>query len=461
MNKVIKAIFLQLYWYVIVYYGSEFQNILLVTSFILVGLNFIILKPQITKGHYVFTLILFILYGLVEESIFSAIGLVDYHQESFPLWFTSLWMMFLCYYGDIFNYLASKSWILHFFLGGIGGVFAFYGGTKISSIEAMTSYYYVAIFFSWAVFYPLSMKVFYGGFMWNKILDFSIIYSFDQTGFERHKEEYFKNITSDKNEKFLITGGTSGIGHALAKDLERLGDDILVTGRDEKKGNECVTDHISFLSFDMAELSSIKDFVKKLPTFDGVVLNAGGMTETFKLTKYQIEQQACVQLFGHFLLLEEMINQNKLKDSGRVVWVSSGGMYLKGLNLRAFFEDIGQDKVSQYAYIKRAQVSLLNQLAKRYENHKIFGMHPGWVDTAAVRNFIPGFYEKMKERLRSPREGADTILWLLKDRDNKQSGEFFFDRKKVRKSIYGLFHADKKQQEKLMNLLVESKTHLS
>ena len=39
-------------------------------------------------------------------------------------------------------------------------------------------------------------------------------------------------------------------------------------------------------------------------------------------------------------------------------------------------------------------------------------MHPGWVDTEAVRVSMPDFHKKFKDDLKSPDEGADTINYL-------------------------------------------------
>lgn len=39
-------------------------------------------------------------------------------------------------------------------------------------------------------------------------------------------------------------------------------------------------------------------------------------------------------------------------------------------------------------------------------------MHPGWVDTPGLQMSMPEFYTRMKERLRTPEQGADTALWL-------------------------------------------------
>ena len=39
-------------------------------------------------------------------------------------------------------------------------------------------------------------------------------------------------------------------------------------------------------------------------------------------------------------------------------------------------------------------------------------MHPGWVDTEALRVGMPEFYGKMKQNLKQADEGADTINYL-------------------------------------------------
>ena len=42
----------------------------------------------------------------------------------------------------------------------------------------------------------------------------------------------------------------------------------------------------------------------------------------------------------------------------------------------------------------------------------VFSMHPGWADTEGVRTSIPGFHKAFQDKLRSPEEGVDTIVWL-------------------------------------------------
>ena len=39
-------------------------------------------------------------------------------------------------------------------------------------------------------------------------------------------------------------------------------------------------------------------------------------------------------------------------------------------------------------------------------------MHPGWADTPGLAESLPGFHRRMRWALRTPAEGADTIVWL-------------------------------------------------
>ena len=85
--------------------------------------------------------------------------------------------------------------------------------------------------------------------------------------------------------------------------------------------------------------------------------------------------------------------------------------------------------VTAYAQTKRMQVVLTELLARRWAGAGIavHAMHPGWADTPSVRSSIPRFWRVMRQRLRTPEEGADTIVWLAVA-PALPSGRFWFDR---------------------------------
>jgi dehydrogenase/reductase SDR family protein 12 len=146
-----------------------------------------------------------------------------------------------------------------------------------------------------------------------------------------------------------------------------------------------------------------------------------------------IEFQCASQLLGHYFLFYWLHQNKKINSGARIVWVSSGGMYLKKLDLNSLFRQTDYDKVATYANVKRAQVTLVEELAKmnEFSDYNITVMHPGWVKTTGVKDALPGFFTFMNDRLRLPPEGADTIVWILLTSDKIDSGGFYFDRKKV------------------------------
>ena len=156
------------------------------------------------------------------------------------------------------------------------------------------------------------------------MLDKSIYFSFDRTGFERHSkafdDAYLKNICG---KSVLITGGTSGIGKSLVQTVIENGGKVDFTGRTLKN-----TDlEERFHSLDMNNHKDIMDLAKNLPSLDALVLNAGGMPEKYEeFNGY--ENQFSSQLLGHYVLLRKLIDLKKLNNQSKVVWMSSGGMYL-------------------------------------------------------------------------------------------------------------------------------------
>jgi len=67
-----------------------------------------------------------------------------------------------------------------------------------------------------------------------------------------------------------------------------------------------------------------------------------------------------------------------------------------------------------YARTKRAAVVLTEMWAGRLAatGITVHAMHPGWADTAGVQSSLPRFYRVTRPLLRSPDQGADTIVWL-------------------------------------------------
>ncbi len=293
--------------------------------------------------------------------------------------------------------------------------------------------------------------------MKNKMLDASIFWSFDQSGYLRHARNFKESYRFKKGTKALITGGTSGLGEATALELLGCGVDVTITGRNTKKADEILKRYpaLHFCKMDMSDWSVMDRLVNQVEELDYLVLNAGGMPESFQTNSEGVELQFASQLFGHYILSHKLKVAGKLKKEARIVWVTSGGMYLKPLHTDTIFKNDNYDKVENYANVKRAQVTLLPFFKEEFPEQIVTAMHPGWAATPGVAESIPGFSKFMDGRLRTPLQGADTILWLLCTKEALISGELYFDRKKVSPHFFWFTKKSSEHLHELQSLLTK------
>ena len=197
-------------------------------------------------------------------------------------------------------------------------------------------------------------------------------------------------------KKFVITGGTSGIGKEAARELARAGAHVTITARNAAKGAatvaEIARDRVDFKLLDLADLSSVRNFAKEFTApFDVLILNAGVMATPFALTKDKFEMQVGTNHLGHFALTGLL--QKQIKE--RVVAVSSqahrasriGNFSIDDLRNKA--KGIGAyNPWSAYAYSKLANLLFIHELERRQMRNnwglEAVAAHPGYADTNLI-----------------------------------------------------------------------------
>ncbi|MEM8996000.1 MAG: SDR family NAD(P)-dependent oxidoreductase, partial [Acidobacteriota bacterium] len=274
-------------------------------------------------------------------------------------------------------------------------------------------------------------------------------FSFDRSGFQRHAKR-FDPADLDRSmegRRLLVTGANSGLGRAAALRLAHLGAEVWLLCRSEERGRRALEDlklssgnpSLRLELIDVSDLASVEDFCARHRgvEIDALIHNAGILPSERRLTADDLEATWATNVTGPFALTWRLAPNLRLaaekRGEARVINVTSGGMYTQKMNLDDVnWERRDFDGVEAYAQTKRAEVILTELWAERFAGAgiQVHSMHPGWADTPAVREALPRFYRFTKNRLRTPREGADTIVYLAAAPGLREtSGQLYFDRR--------------------------------
>jgi NAD(P)-dependent dehydrogenase (short-subunit alcohol dehydrogenase family) len=281
----------------------------------------------------------------------------------------------------------------------------------------------------------------------SQVVDPFIVSSFDRTGFRIHSLTFRdQDLDVDLSDKrCLVTGANSGIGYETARALADLGAEVVLLCRNRERGEEAAeriraetgNPRVSLEVVDMSELASVRAAGARLASnpVDVLVHNAGVLPDERIETRDGLELTLATHVVGPFLLTRLLRASLEKSADGRVIWVSSGGMYTRRLQLSdPNWTTRDYDGVLAYAETKRAQVVLSELWAEELRGSptRVNAMHPGWADTPSVESSLPRFHQITRNILRTPAEGADTVVWLAAYPALRATGRFFLDRQERR-----------------------------
>jgi NAD(P)-dependent dehydrogenase (short-subunit alcohol dehydrogenase family)/peroxiredoxin len=277
----------------------------------------------------------------------------------------------------------------------------------------------------------------------GRLVDPFILSSFDRTGFRIHSLRFQPDdLDVDlAGRRCLVTGANSGIGFETSLALADLGADVVLLCRSRERGEAAAAQirertgskRVSLEVLDVSDLASVREAGARLgeAPVDVLVHNAGVLPDRRAETRDGIELTLATHVIGPFLLTKLLRRRLEASRDGRVIWVSSGGMYTRRLALDdPNWETRSYDGVVAYAETKRAQVVLAELWAEELAGTSVVvsSMHPGWADTPAVQTSLPRFHRATRRILRTPAEGADTVVWLAACPRARETGRFWFDR---------------------------------
>ena len=186
-----------------------------------------------------------------------------------------------------------------------------------------------------------------------------------------------------KNKKAIITGGSRGLGKATAIAFAKEGIDLAITGRNEKKLKETVSElqtfgiNAMYSAFDIGNYEEVKNgiqnIIKTLGSVDILVNNAG--TAAFgSFNDMDVKEWSHIiqtNLMGMYYVTKEVLPYLISQNEGDIINVSSTA----GLN--------GNANISAYSASKFAVIGMSESLMKevRKNNIRVCTLTPSTIET--------------------------------------------------------------------------------
>ena len=248
-----------------------------------------------------------------------------------------------------------------------------------------------------------------------------------------------------ENKVCLITGATNGIGEEAAKELNKMGAEIVFVARNEGKGEQLKAELkeatgkeptmiLANLSSQAEVKSAAEKFLSMEKPLDILLNNAGIMNRERSITEDGLEEVFSVNHLAYFTFTLMLIDKLKSTEGSRVVNVASGAhQFVKEMN----FGDLQSEKVYKpmqvYGQSKLANILFTKSLANKLMDHGVTVncLHPGFVSTGIGSN-NKGIWNILmslaRPFARNTDKGAETSVYLCSSPEVKDiSGEYFVD----------------------------------
>ncbi len=265
------------------------------------------------------------------------------------------------------------------------------------------------------------------------------------------RNENVSDKTTMKEKVVLVTGANSDIGRAASLALAKMGATVVMVARNQEKGEaarseivrESQNGSVDLLIADLSSLESVRqlatEFQRKYSRLQVLINNAGLFNQRRHVTMDGYEDTFATNYLAPFLLTNLQLDLLKASAPSRIINVSSVGHYSGHIN----FDDLNLEKEyggwKAYGQSKLALVLFTHELAKKLQGTGVTvnALHPGTVATNIwSRPLGPvGFIMALpKLFMTTPKQGAETIVYLASSPDAKDLNGEYMEKLKVKKS---------------------------
>lgn len=192
------------------------------------------------------------------------------------------------------------------------------------------------------------------------------------------------NLFNLTGKRALITGGTHGLGQAMAEGLASAGAELVITGTTPSKMDEAIAYYTSKgykatgYIFDVTNETDAAKYIdiitKELGNIDILVNNAGIIKRELAITMpvSDFRKVIDVDLVGPFIMSQLVAKQMIERKEGKII------------NICSMMSELGRNSVSAYAAAKGGLKMLTQNLATEWAkyNIQVNGIGPGYFATS-------------------------------------------------------------------------------
>ena len=265
---------------------------------------------------------------------------------------------------------------------------------------------------------------------------------------------------------FVVTGTTSGIGKALASELAKTGEIVVLVARDADRGKATVqeilsatqTSSLDLQLCDLSVLSSVRNLAEilksKYEKIDVLVNNASVYKRNRVVTVDGFEEMFAANHLGPFLLtnllLEPLQAAARTTGSARILNITAPSTV--DLNFDDLHGERRFDSLTTFGATKMANLLFTFELARRLQNTGITvnAIHPGLARSGIMRE--APFLMRLLTRLASspPEKVSGAIVQVaVAPEFQKTTGKFLRSGKEIEAAQYA---HDRSAQQRLWEI---------
>lgn len=256
----------------------------------------------------------------------------------------------------------------------------------------------------------------------------------------KKQERVGELIDSERLEgkRVLITGASSGLGFAVAKQIADLGAEVIMAVRSgiPEKGEEVKkhsgNSNIHMLHVDLSDFNSIDTFVVALKSnfekIDILISNAAIVVKEARKTDKGIDEMFMVNYLAPFYLVNSLIAADVFNRSSntlpRIIFVSSEShrnpSHFEWDSFGEFKDHKMAKTVERYGYYKLLLTTFARELERRLNSndveYSVFALCPGPINSNIARE-APAMVQPLMKLIfsiffSSPEKAAEPVIYL-------------------------------------------------